>query len=140
MSYAVKIAIVMLASALLPGCVSAAHHGRLEPTSIAEALASGSLLAASDLDRQILVTIDNQPQLDLRRAGSTIRGYFSSGAYRVSPAASQVAEQLGHGCVVLTMERRELVEDVMAAPAAECSGGPPCRSHIFLRNVFSKLP
>lgn len=48
----------------------------------------------SDFDRQIIVTIDNAAQLDLRRAGSTIRGYFSPGAYRAGPAARQVAEQL----------------------------------------------
>lgn len=95
MSQSVKLAILMLSSGLLLGCVTATDFGPVAPTTVGHVPAPGSRLPASGSDRQILVTIDNEPQLDLRRAGSTIRGYFSPGAYRASPAARQIAEQLG---------------------------------------------
>ena len=94
MSQSVKLAMVMLSSALLLGCISATDLGLLASTTVEDVRPPGSRLTDSDSDRQILVTIDNEPQLDLRRAGSTIRGYFSSDAYRASPAARQIAEQL----------------------------------------------
>lgn len=72
---------VALSSTLWLACVSAAHAGQPAPP--------------SGFERQIIVTIDNTPQLDLRRAGSTLRGYFSPGAYRAGPTARQVAEEIG---------------------------------------------
>ncbi len=89
-----KLTIAMLLSGLLLGCVSTTDLGPLAPTTVEEVRPPGSRLSTSAFDRQILVTIDNEPRLDLRRAGSTIRGYFSSGAYRASSAARQIAEQL----------------------------------------------
>ncbi len=93
-SQTAKFAIVMLSSGLLLGCVAATNLEPLAPTTVEEVRPPGSSLPTSGSDRQILVTIDNEPQLDLRRAGSTIRGYFSPGGYRASAAARQIAEQL----------------------------------------------
>lgn len=95
MSRAAKFAVAMLASGLLLACAAATNTGRLPPATLEKAQLSDSRRPAAGIDRQIIVTIDNAPQLDLRRAGSTLRGYFSPGPYRASPAARQVAEQLG---------------------------------------------
>lgn len=95
MPHAVKFAILTLSGALLLGCIPATKPFAPAPTPLAGLDTVDAQSAATGSDRQILVTIDNEPQLDLRRAGSTIRGYFSPRAYRASPAARQIAEQLG---------------------------------------------
>lgn len=76
----------MLSSTLLLACASTTDFAQSTPASGAD---------QPGADQLIVVTIDNAPQLDLRRAGSTLRGYFSPGAYHAGPTARQVAEQLG---------------------------------------------
>lgn len=95
MPQATKLAIAAVLGWLVIGCSLLSRSGSSAPLAVADTEGSAAHRISADFERQILVTIVNPPQLDLRRAGSTIRGYFSPGTYRASPAARQVAEQLG---------------------------------------------
>lgn len=95
MPQAAKLAIAAILSGLVIGCTSLSRSGPSAALAAAVTEVSAAHGAGIPFERQILVTIVNQPQLDLRRAGSTIRGYFSPGTYRASPSARRIAEQLG---------------------------------------------